>query len=384
MHTTDNTTSTAMADMDLDKLEALARQANTDITACARFVTTFDPAGVLQLIALARRAAQPVAPVQQNGKREGFEAAAKALQERAVGHFRNKDYKLQDECLQCASMLHDMKPAATPSPQVAEGAEDAEIAEWEGLTDLFTVIAAKHGINDIQVNGGTADDLFPRALAEFIVAASRRTAGGEVVLPAEPTDALLVACGWEEWRPGNYVDRGAATARYNAIRAAAGATPAPASAGQAAPVPLADRLMALRDEAEAERQSEVGTSRKHICEGMSLAFGAAAILAAQPAEGAGQAGQVTLCSICEADVAGVSGKCSVCWWSKAEATERAAAPADQHKRVIQFALELAEHENDDAAVSFLKAWNSEDAGYLRRNWPDFATHQPSAQDGGEA
>lgn len=59
-------------------------------------------------------------------------------------------------------------------------------------------------------------------------------------------------------------------------------------------------------------------------------------------------------------------------------TERAAAPAE-HKRVIEFALELAEHENDDAAVSFLKAWNSEDAGYLRANWPDFATHQPSAQ-----
>jgi hypothetical protein len=40
-------------------------------------------------------------------------------------------------------------------------------------------------------------------------------------------------------------------------------------------------------------------------------------------------------------------------------------------RVIKFALELAEHENDDAAVSFLKAWNTEDAGYLKANWPDF-------------
>ena len=49
----------------------------------------------------------------------------------------------------------------------------ADIAHWEGLTDLFGIIAAKHGINDIQVNGGTADELFPRVLAEFIVAASR-------------------------------------------------------------------------------------------------------------------------------------------------------------------------------------------------------------------
>jgi len=48
-------------------------------------------------------------------------------------------------------------------------------------------------------------------------------------------------------------------------------------------------------------------------------------------------------------------------------------PADdaEDARAIQFALELAEHENDDAAISFLKAWNNEDAGYLRSNWPDF-------------
>lgn len=45
-----------------------------------------------------------------SGERHGWESAAKALTERAAGHFRNKDYTLQDECLQCASMLHDMKP----------------------------------------------------------------------------------------------------------------------------------------------------------------------------------------------------------------------------------------------------------------------------------
>jgi hypothetical protein len=41
---------------------------------------------------------------------DGWNAAAKALAERAVGHYRNNDFRLQDECLQCASMLHDMKP----------------------------------------------------------------------------------------------------------------------------------------------------------------------------------------------------------------------------------------------------------------------------------
>ncbi|TQK10195.1 hypothetical protein [Herbaspirillum sp. SJZ107] len=43
------------------------------------------------------------------------------------------------------------------------------------------------------------------------------------------------------------------------------------------------------------------------------------------------------------------------------------APID----AIQFALELAEHENDDAAISFLTAWNVEDISYLQANWPDF-------------
>ncbi len=405
-------------------------------------------AALLNELTLARRAAQPVAPVQQNGKREGFEAAAKALQERAAGHFRNKDYKLQDECLQCASMLHDMKPAATPSPQVAEGAE-LPTAGWALKRDNGTgfgnwLFQTKEGA---EKHGEPGDGYSVVALVEReAIAASRRAAGGEVVLPAEPTDALLVACGWEEWRPGNYVDRGAATARYNAIRAAAGATPAPASAGQAekpfagpgewfsvnvlgnpmreyapgkwesavwpsdnagqaAPVPLVAKLTALRNEAEAERQSETDTSRKHICEGMSLAFGAAAILAAQPAEGAGQAGQVakwhapgmgevhyhdhSLMIDCQREIDDPSQDYiaddelakRVC--AALNATERAAAPADLHKRVIQFALDLAEHENDDAVVSFLKAWNSEDVGYLRSNWPDFdATHQPSAQDGG--
>lgn len=50
----------------------------------------------------------------------------------------------------------------------------------------------------------------------------------------------------------------------------------------------------------------------------------------------------------------------------------------QAREAVAFALELAEHENDDAAVSFLRAFNAEDAGYLRANWPDFlATHQPA-------
>lgn len=46
-------------------------------------------------------------------------------------------------------------------------------------------------------------------------------AAGSAVLPSEPTDELLRACGWEDWKPGGYFDREAATARYGQIRAVA-------------------------------------------------------------------------------------------------------------------------------------------------------------------
>lgn len=73
------------------------------------------------------RAAVAAAKV-PTGERQGWEAAAKALQERAAGHFRNKDYKLQDECLQCASMLHDMKPLAAPVEQGQDAAPSEKAA----------------------------------------------------------------------------------------------------------------------------------------------------------------------------------------------------------------------------------------------------------------
>jgi hypothetical protein len=41
--------------MDIEKLKALALAANTDISACARFTTAFDPAAVLELIAEVER-----------------------------------------------------------------------------------------------------------------------------------------------------------------------------------------------------------------------------------------------------------------------------------------------------------------------------------------
>lgn len=65
-----------------------------------------------------------------NDKRAGFEAAAKAITERAAGHYRMKNYELQDELLQCASMLHDMKPAASNPPEI----EGIKTVEFDGIS----------------------------------------------------------------------------------------------------------------------------------------------------------------------------------------------------------------------------------------------------------
>lgn len=50
--------------------------------------------------------------------------------------------------------------------------------------------------------------------------------------------------------------------------------------------------------------------------------------------------------------------------------------ADLHD-VIEFALELGEKEDANAAMNFLMAWNWESDGYLRVNWPEFAEFELS-------
>lgn len=60
--------------------------------------------------------------------------------------------------------------------------------------------------------------------AGYVFAAAQRTAGGDVAgvyLPRVPTDELLHAMGWENFKPGHYVDRGEAERRYAGLLAAA-------------------------------------------------------------------------------------------------------------------------------------------------------------------
>jgi len=54
-----------------------------------------------------------------NDIRTGYEQAAKALAERAKGWGEKGNYTRRDECLQCASMLHDLKPAVAPVASAA-------------------------------------------------------------------------------------------------------------------------------------------------------------------------------------------------------------------------------------------------------------------------
>lgn len=64
-----------------------------------------------------------------NDKRTGYEEAARALTERAASHYLRKNYILQDECLQCAAMLHDMKPAADRATEAGTPAKAAQMPE---------------------------------------------------------------------------------------------------------------------------------------------------------------------------------------------------------------------------------------------------------------
>ena len=320
MTTTTPTTALADLDLDLDELRALCDAVKrpwygtlqiadgvTDDDAVA-FIEAFSPDTVSDLIALARRAAQPVAPVQQNGKREGFEAAAKALQERAAGHYRNGDDELQDECLQCASMLHDMKPAlAAPSPQVADIAELPPLPTFM-RSHIERAIREADKPSGMSVHDGMArlNASYLKRIYELAIAASRRASP----LP-EPTKEMLAA-GWEcmpregekysdmnyvyyiykamiaascraaggevapwtiEYMPGSisildekgeYLASGERQ-EMEAIVAAHNATPTPASAGQAAPdSDLRDAAEALLEVLDGYHEQLVPINRKSV------------------------------------------------------------------------------------------------------------------------
>ena len=92
-------------------------------------------------------------------ERDGWEAAIKALQGRALGHRRNKSTYLYDECMQCVAMLNDMKPADSQSPTTsAADAKDAE--RYRVLRDSdYQMLEDDPCVSDACFNTYFGDDL---------------------------------------------------------------------------------------------------------------------------------------------------------------------------------------------------------------------------------
>lgn len=89
---TTTTPTTALADLDLDKLEALARSFCAD---CVTIEMSMNPSDVLNLIALARRAAQPVAPVRADA-RSLLERAHRVISCAAIAKIRDGEATWED------------------------------------------------------------------------------------------------------------------------------------------------------------------------------------------------------------------------------------------------------------------------------------------------
>ena len=379
MTTTDNTTSKAMADLDpmesLFKL-ALGALALRDYYEAQRIGEMYR-----EQIALARRAAQLI-------------TLSQVLRDAAKGSFPESVSRLLLDAA-CAVEPYDV----TPSPQVAEGAE-LPTAGWARKRD-----------------NGTGYSVV--ALVERdAIAASRRAAGGEALVSPDEWAAL---CRFRECcddfdSGGHDVDKAMMRRleRIGVVRSTGFGrhemtdfgnwlhdhkeAPAPASAGQAAPAlveqydgPWPTVEMTVAGKRMLEKQTSIEHIKKYsagiansIYEAMQAASPVG--IAAQPAEGAGQAGQVAIPRIPTEAMLNAARDWSVkkysqgigndaaigCWQAMYDATERAAAPADRQSVLEEVAAWYAKEgyfmDEDDipAAIRAL------------------ATHQPSAQDGGEA
>jgi len=257
------TTTTTPALADLDRLI----ERGTSIAGWIdKFGAKADAVDVLQLVALARRAAQPVAPVDYTV--DDSELARKImvfLGQRTSGSMEPGADPLRDRL---AEKIAEWRPA--PSPQVAEGAELPK--PWRDRVDLLGVRPSRRAI--------VALDYAEREIADLrdAIAASRRAAGGKV----ETLRARL-----EEITDTNIKNVAANLHLKKRVREleAQLATPAPASAGQAAPAPIAKLLgeiESIADELEADAtnyEGDFADTVKGCAEELRK-------IVAQPAEGA--------------------------------------------------------------------------------------------------
>lgn len=366
-----NTTNTpAMADLDKQKeinriveyWEDQARRGCVDALQCA-LKEAWDTA-------LARRAAQPVAPVQApNGWT--VERVGDAL------HIKRADGKwtgfMVENGPRDALTFEFLSALATPSPQVAEGAELPPLPApgkpaWDSE---FGYTAADMRAYAIAASRGEAEK-------------SRRAAGGEV----ECTECE--GLGTYEWQGG---DNDCAYCDGTGRRAA------PASAGQAAPASLIGYVAQEQLDWLARSTSE--TACVSLWRAKAPINAVPVYLAAQPAEGAGQAGEVAM-PPCKYEVwpKGLSprtclrcgkGPCSkVVAIGSEEFTERAAAPADSEDAARLDYLDALVHQNKSAGNHWFTFSFTDDKSARvqidaeRHLRPIDATQQPSAQENGNA
>lgn len=249
--------------------------------------------------ALARRAAQPVAPVQED---ERFLRAGRNLHDLAKRLGWPDDGEGAYEYVQ--RLTYELgREDATPSPQIAEVAElpqDFRERFKDAYQSLSVAVVGSPFWNQSMEELLSAVDAELNKRADAI-AASRRAAGGEVLGSPDEWAAL---CRFRECcddfdSGGHDVDK-AMMRRLEQIGVVRSigfgrhemtdfgnwlhdykgtATPAPASAGQAAPPDVGDILARL-------------SKNGYACYLIGANAEEVARLASQPAEGAGQAGQV--------------------------------------------------------------------------------------------
>lgn len=252
-----------------------------------------------------------------------------------------------------------------------------------------------------------------RQYARDAIAASRRAAGGEVApwtIEYMPGSISILD------EKGEYLASGERH-EMEAIVAAHNATPTSASAGQAAPAmieqydgPWPTVEMTVAGKRMLEKQTSIEHIKKYsagIANSIYEAMHAASPvgIAAQPAEGAGQAGQVAACRHCDGRGSyphkGSIVDCRVCGGAGEIArTERAAAPADiattykaQRDNLLAFIQNapvssgvcccgdsMEKHYSPDHSA--VDMWDHSVRCYAEEFAKFDTTHQPSAQKGG--
>lgn len=138
----------------------------------------------------------------------GYEAAAKALAERAAGHYKLGNFDLQDECLQCAAMLHDLKPAlaAATAPIVAQPVVavderiEKQVADWrKEVVRLNDLIAHATGAKQLEPTIQPGWRLVPISAPNEVVCAIEAMVDQQLIASGSSPADMLRQDGADIW-----------------------------------------------------------------------------------------------------------------------------------------------------------------------------------------